>query len=202
MNCAKLNCAKLNCAKLTAASTDAHPGSPPFTREVVQLGAMVAASRIEPKIAECRMLNFQVKTATRRFLTSPIDIQHSAFCGSIAWSFSDRPSCTTTRGGRGGSKIMPGCARIPLQLASMKSKHGLSCLFVSVFVACLPSVLAAAGGKLNILLIVSDDLRDTVGCYGNAAVKTPNLDRLAVRGCVLIAPTHNTRSAIPAARLS
>ena len=40
---------------------------------------MVAATRIEPKIAECRMLNFQVKTATRRFLTSPIDIQHSTF---------------------------------------------------------------------------------------------------------------------------
>ena len=69
------------------------PPLPPL--EVVQLGATVAARRIEPTIAECRMLNFQVKTATRRFLTSPIDIQHSAFFGSIAWSFSDRPSCTT-----------------------------------------------------------------------------------------------------------
>lgn len=35
---------------------------------------------------------------------------------------------------------------------------------------------------MNVLLIISDDLRDTVGCYGNAAVKTPNLDRLAARG--------------------
>jgi len=77
------------------------PPQPPLV-EVVQLGAMVAATRIEPKIAECRMLNFQVKTATRRFLTSPIDIQHSAFFGSIAWSFSDRPSCTTCKGGLGG----------------------------------------------------------------------------------------------------
>lgn len=34
----------------------------------------------------------------------------------------------------------------------------------------------------NVLLIVADDLRDTVGCYGNAAVSTPNLDRLAARG--------------------
>ena len=64
----------------------------------------------------------------------------------------------------------------------MKSKPGLSCLFISVCFLCLPSVLAAAAGKLNVLLIVSDDLRDTVGCYGNAAVKTPNLDRLAARG--------------------
>jgi iduronate 2-sulfatase len=34
----------------------------------------------------------------------------------------------------------------------------------------------------NVLLIISDDLRDTVGCYGNAAVKTPHIDRLADRG--------------------
>lgn len=44
----------------------------------------------------------------------------------------------------------------------------------------LSPVLAAE--KLNVLLVVSDDLRDTVGCYGNAAIKTPNLDRLASRG--------------------
>lgn len=36
--------------------------------------------------------------------------------------------------------------------------------------------------KLNVLLIISDDLRDTVSCYGNTAVNTPNLDRLAARG--------------------
>ncbi|HUF60535.1 MAG TPA: sulfatase-like hydrolase/transferase, partial [Verrucomicrobiales bacterium] len=34
----------------------------------------------------------------------------------------------------------------------------------------------------NVLFIVADDLRDTVGCYGNRFVKTPNLDRLAARG--------------------
>src|SRR4051794_32292579 len=41
---------------------------------------------------------------------------------------------------------------------------------------------AGAAEKLNVLLIISDDLRDTVHCYGNAAVKTPNIDRLAMRG--------------------
>jgi iduronate 2-sulfatase len=39
-----------------------------------------------------------------------------------------------------------------------------------------------AAEKLNVLYIISDDLRDTVGCYGNTAVKTPNIDRLAQRG--------------------
>ena len=46
----------------------------------------------------------------------------------------------------------------------------------------LVSLEATAANRLNVLLIVSDDLRDTVGCYGNAVVKTPNIDRLAARG--------------------
>jgi len=41
---------------------------------------------------------------------------------------------------------------------------------------------ALAAEKLNVLLIIADDLRDTVGCYGNTQVKTPNIDRLAQRG--------------------
>src|SRR5690606_18408245 len=40
----------------------------------------------------------------------------------------------------------------------------------------------APNRKLNVLLIVVDDLRDTLGCYGNPLVKTPNIDRLAARG--------------------
>ena len=52
------------------------------------------------------------------------------------------------------------------------------------FGLCLPGNQAAAADPqpLNVLLIISDDLRDTVGCYGNSAVKTPHIDRLAGRG--------------------
>lgn len=41
---------------------------------------------------------------------------------------------------------------------------------------------AIAAASVNVLLIVVDDLRDTLGCYGNSAAKTPNMDLLAGRG--------------------
>jgi arylsulfatase A-like enzyme len=36
--------------------------------------------------------------------------------------------------------------------------------------------------KLNVLFLISDDLRPELGAYGNPFVKTPNIDRLAARG--------------------
>jgi arylsulfatase A-like enzyme len=41
---------------------------------------------------------------------------------------------------------------------------------------------APAGARYNVVFIVSDDLRPELGAYGNAVVRTPNLDRLAARG--------------------
>src|SRR5262245_30317619 len=56
------------------------------------------------------------------------------------------------------------------------------CTTVAFNVLLLAVVSAQAVDKLNVLLIISDDLRATVHCYGNEVVKTPNLDRLAGRG--------------------
>ena len=36
--------------------------------------------------------------------------------------------------------------------------------------------------KFNVLFIISDDLRPTLGAYGNTIVKTPNIDKLATQG--------------------
>ncbi len=41
---------------------------------------------------------------------------------------------------------------------------------------------SAAAGKPNVLLILVDDLKPALGCYGEAEAKTPNIDRLASRG--------------------
>lgn len=41
---------------------------------------------------------------------------------------------------------------------------------------------AADAARPNVLLLMSDDLNNMLGCYGDPLAKTPNLDRLAARG--------------------
>ena len=36
--------------------------------------------------------------------------------------------------------------------------------------------------KFNVLFIAVDDLRPELGCYGNGAIKSPNIDALAKQG--------------------
>ncbi len=42
-------------------------------------------------------------------------------------------------------------------------------------------MLTASAKKPNVLLIISDDLNNYIGCYGHPEVKTPHIDRLAKR---------------------
>jgi iduronate 2-sulfatase len=44
------------------------------------------------------------------------------------------------------------------------------------------AVAAEPARKPNVLLIISDDLNNVLGCYGHTAAKTPNIDKLAARG--------------------
>ena len=46
------------------------------------------------------------------------------------------------------------------------------------------SALVTAAERPNILFISVDDLRPELGCYGNTAIQSPNIDRLAESGIV------------------
>jgi arylsulfatase A-like enzyme len=56
--------------------------------------------------------------------------------------------------------------------------HGLAL----VAILGLTGSVHARQSRPNVLLIISDDLNNSVGCYGDELVTTPNIDRLAARG--------------------
>ena len=45
-----------------------------------------------------------------------------------------------------------------------------------------PQKIKSAESKTNVLIIIVEDLKIVLGCYGNPIVQTPNLDRLAQKG--------------------
>lgn len=61
--------------------------------------------------------------------------------------------------------------RIPLRLALT---------LLSILAICCPT--EAAAKKPNVLLILVDDLKPALGCYGDPIAKTPHIDALAARG--------------------
>jgi arylsulfatase A-like enzyme len=52
---------------------------------------------------------------------------------------------------------------------------------IIVFLTAASAALSAAE-KMNVLLIISDDMRTELGCYASTLAKTPNIDKLAASG--------------------
>lgn len=65
-------------------------------------------------------------------------------------------------------------------------KRFLLLLGLALTVASVPNTASGAANspRPNVLLICVDDLKPLLGCYGDATVKSPNIDRLAARGMV------------------
>jgi len=58
-----------------------------------------------------------------------------------------------------------------------------SLFLAAVWLGCCSLFPLAANAKQpNVLFLISDDLNNAIGCYGEKLAKTPNIDRLAARG--------------------
>ena len=55
-------------------------------------------------------------------------------------------------------------------------------LLVSATTILIADDLAADSDRLNVLLIVTDDMNNDLGCYGHSRVQSPHIDRLAQQG--------------------
>src|SRR5438552_396882 len=56
-------------------------------------------------------------------------------------------------------------------------------LALTALAAAVPGAARAAdAAPLNVLFLISDDLRPELGCYGSPLAKTPNIDALAAAG--------------------
>lgn len=55
-------------------------------------------------------------------------------------------------------------------------------LFLVLLFAFSTNVIVASETRPNVLMILVDDLKPVLGCYGDPIAKTPNLDALAARG--------------------
>lgn len=67
------------------------------------------------------------------------------------------------------------------RLAMSQQNRTLSFVAFYILIFIANSKSNTRGQKLNVLLIVADDLRATLSCYGDTFMKTPNLDSLASR---------------------
>lgn len=65
---------------------------------------------------------------------------------------------------------------------SIRAAKKLALVAIAALLVLAGEAHAREGQRLNVLLIVSDDMNTDLGCYGHEEVKSPSLDRLCERG--------------------
>ncbi len=88
-----------------------------------------------------------------------------------SWCCSCRPCGSVTR-----------LAILRCSVFECRHNSGVRKLLLIVLAASLCTTVLRAGERPNVLLLLVDDLKPALGCYGDKLAKTPNIDRLAARG--------------------
>ncbi len=68
----------------------------------------------------------------------------------------------------------------------MKNTHMKEALVLASAISAVSLNATAKEERPNVLFLSVDDLKPLLGCYGSDVVKTPNIDRLAARGTVMM----------------
>lgn len=74
------------------------------------------------------------------------------------------------------------------------SRTNLALIALAFFI---PSIGSGAERRMNVLVLIADDLNPSLGCYGNEIVKTPAIDRLAARGVSMTRCYSSWASCLP-----
>jgi len=69
------------------------------------------------------------------------------------------------------------------KLSQASALHTMKRLIIPL-TSCLLTLTSLGAAKPNILMIIVDDLKPNLGCYGNDLAKTPNIDKIAQAGVV------------------
>ena len=73
---------------------------------------------------------------------------------------------------------------VPMKTIAKRSRLAFAALAFLIVTACDLRIATSAEStsRPNVLLVLVDDLKPAMGCYGDSVAQTPNLDALAARG--------------------